>query len=201
MKNQATVRTSSLPEKNQALEMILRLDQPFQSMAWLMLETGAKLASLQDLRVRDLQLDRGQLKLHGRTLPLSQGLQEALADYLRMILRPAFEQMKRGSAQQLFSPARLFPAWLLSGQESAPLDAFVSTGDFVAALQAAARASGYAGCVHSNTLRLVTARHWLEQGMAIPALHETLGHRDLMTTLLLAQTLRHGGLSFAVAPG
>jgi site-specific recombinase XerD len=199
MKNQEITTGSTLPDKEQVFEMILRLEQPFQSMAWLMLETGAKLASLQDLRVRDVQLDRGQLQLHGRACQLSLGLQEALADYLRVILRPAFEQMKRASAKNLFAPVRLFPAWLLDGQENAPLDTFVSTGDFVAALQAAAQASGYAGRVHSNTLRLVAARNWLEQGMAIPTLHETLGHTDLMTTLLLAQTLQHGALRFASA--
>lgn len=197
MKNQVGVTTSSLPDKEQVFEMILRMDQPFQSMAWLMLETGAKLASLQDLQVRDVQLDRGQLQLHGRAWPLSRGLQEALADYFREILRPAFEQLKRGSGKHLFTQIRLFPAWLLDGQESAPLEAYVSTEDFVAALQSAARASGYAGRVHSNTLRLVTARNWLEQGMAIPVLHETLGHRDLMTTLLLVQTLQFGALRFA----
>ncbi|MGA1193211.1 MAG: tyrosine-type recombinase/integrase [Kiritimatiellia bacterium] len=199
MKNQLVITSSSLPEKDQVFEMILRLDQPFQSLAWLMLETGAKLSELQDLRVRDLQLDRGQLQRNGRAWPLSDGLQEALADYLRLILRPAFEQLKRKSGQQMFSATRLFPAWLLDGQESAPLDAFVSTADFVSALQSAASASGYSGRVHSNTLRLVTARSWLEQGMAIPALHETLGHRDLMTTLLLVQTLQQGGLSFLAA--
>jgi len=72
---------------------------------------------------------------------------------------------------------------------------------FVRALQESARAAGFAGLVHSNTLRLACARRWLEQGVPVTELHRRLGHGDMMTTLLMVQALEFGGLTFTADAG
>jgi integrase len=193
------MKNNVLPDREQALEMILRLEAPFQTMAWVMLETGAKFSDVQALRVRDVQLDRGWVMIGGRRHDLSAGLMEAVDDYLRRIFRPAFEAMKRSAAGSTFSARKLFPAWMLDGYEHQPVDAVFPVTEYVAALHHASASVGFRGMVNSNTLRLVAAREWLRQGMPVTALHERLGHRDLMTTMLLAQSLQHGGLTFAAA--
>lgn len=193
------MKNNALPDRSQALEIVLRIEAPFQVLAWIMLETGAKFSDIQSLRVRDIRLDRGMLICGGRSHEMSAGLMEAIDEYLRTILRPAFEQLKRLRESAPFASRRFFPAWILDGYEHLPVDAALPLAEYVAALQAAASRAGFHGIVNSNTLRLVTAREWLAQGMPLPELHQRLGHGDIMTTMLLAQTLQYGGLTFAVA--
>jgi len=206
MKNKSD-QSLARPSPAQANEMILRLDPPYQQMAWLMAETGGRLSGIQSLRVRHVSFARKAVVLpteQGEKIAaLSGGLLEALADYQDCILRPGFEREIRwktpglGGRVRMFSDQLLFPAWLLTGLESADVEQPVPAPDFVLALQAAARATGYLGAVQSHTMRLVCASRWLSHGMTIPDLHEHLGHRDLMTTLLLVQALRYGGLTYA----
>lgn len=193
------MKNVELPSRDEALEMIMHLDAPFQTMAWIMLETGAKFSAVQTIRIREVQIERGRLIIDGQTFQLSIGLIESIHAYIATILRPGFEQLKRKSHSMSFSAQRLFPAWIMDGFEHMDLEAVMPLADFVNALQSAAKRSGCRRLVNSNTLRLVAAREWLKQGMKMDDLHQRLGHRDLMTTMLLAQTLRHGGLTFAAA--
>jgi len=193
------MKIAHLPSRSESFDMILKLEAPFQSIAWLMVETGLKFSDLQGLRVRDIQLERGRMMAAGQAFQLSAGLIECVRDYTRDILRPAFEQLKRQESGKMFTEIRLFPLWMLDGCEDAAVDDVLTVTEFVAALQVAGEQSGYRGVVNSNTFRLVAAREWIAQGMSMNELNVRLGHRDLMTTMLLAQTLRHGGLTFAAA--
>lgn len=193
------MKKAHMPERAEAVEMVMQLDVPFQTMAWMMLETGLKYAELQALRVRDICIERSQLHVAGRTYDLSAGLAESVRTFIRAIMRPAFEQLKRPGKGGPFTTQRLFPAWILDGYEDAAPDAAIPVSEFLFALQSAASATGYRGMIHSNTLRLVAAREWMRQGMATMELHRRLGHSDVMTTLLLAQTLQRGELTFAAA--
>lgn len=197
MKNQNITEVG--PTVDEVMELLMRLAMPYRLMGWIMLETGTRYTELQRMLVRDAPAGRGWLRVGTRQVTLSPGLARAVDGYVRDVLRPAFEQLKRKSRGVLFPTVCMFPAWLLEGCEDEPVHRALSVADFVATLQAAAQQAGIRGMVNSNTLRLVAAREWLRQGMSITDLHERLGHDDLMTTLLLAQTLRHGGLTFAAA--
>lgn len=193
------MKDTSLPERSQALELALALESPFQVIAWIMLETGAKFQEVQALRVRDARLDQGCLLLGRRLHTMSGGLREAVDEYVRTILRPAYEQLKRGREGYAFSSGTLFPAWMLDGYEHLPVASSFPVVEYVTALRYAAGSVGFHGPVHSNTLRLVAAREWLRQGLSVMDLHQRLGHGDLMTTMLLAQTLQYGEITFAAA--
>lgn len=192
-----------LPNAATVCEIILRLERPFQVMAWLMVETAARMSDLQRLRVNEVNRDLKTVVFSDggrvRTMPLSCGLVEAVDAYLPA-LREAFEKNKRWNRRsrevRMFADQLLFPAWMLDGFSQASLEEPVPAAEFVRALQFAAVASGYEGRVQSNTLRLFCASRWLEQGMDSGSLHAKLGHGDMMTTLLMVQALKYGGLTF-----
>lgn len=193
------MKNTSLPDRSQALDMVLALESPFQVIAWIMLETGVKFHDLQGMRVQDVQAERGVLTLGRRLHRMSEGLRETLEIYLRDVLRPAYEQLKRRREARPFASVKLFPAWILDGYEHLPVASAFPLDEYLAALRCAAAPAGFRGLVNSNTLRLVAAREWLKQGMSVTELHQRLGHGDLMTTMLLAQTLQYGEITFAAA--
>lgn len=209
MKNSAHFTSSNVPSSVEVINVISRLEQPFRALAWLMLETGARFNELQSLRVRDLQSAGCRIHVGSeqgiRALDISRGLSESLNDYIETILRPAFEQMKRwtakdrSSAAPLFSRQLLFPVWILDGYERAQNDEAIPADEFACSLRHAAMGSGCRASMHSNTMRLVAAKSWLAMGVSMDELHASLGHRDLMTTMLLAEALQRGKLTFAAA--
>jgi len=198
-----------LPDDSTVCEILLRMERPFQVMAWMMVETAARISDLQALRVRDVNRDNKTLLLEqggvGRMMNLSAGLMDAIDPHLTA-LREVFEKNKRWSFSsrhaashevQMFADQLLFPVWMLPGHARASLHEPVPVAEFVRAIQNAASESGYEGMIQSNTLRLFCTLRWLAQGMDVANLHVLLGHRDMMTTLLMVQALKYGGLTFA----
>jgi len=200
---------NALPNASIVCDVLMRLDQPFHVMAWIMAESAARISDLQSLRVRDVNREKKTVLIEEgtavRTMNLSDGLVEAVEKYL-CSLRESFEKNKRwkyssGHATtrdvQMFADQLLFPAWILHGHDCASLNEPISVAEFVRALQNAATEAGFGGHIQSHTLRLFCTSRWLEQGMDVAALHINLGHRDIMTTMLMVQALKYGGLKFA----
>jgi site-specific recombinase XerD len=201
-----------LPDEQQVCEWLLRLPAPYQLMAWIVVETGLRLAEVAALPVRAFAPATRTVTVADRACPrrfvVSPGLSSALADHL-VALRPRFEgqgtrtfrmfRATRVAEPVRFSDALLFPAWTVRGHARTTGNRIIPVPWIVDALDQAAGDAGFVGVIHSNTLRHACIKRWLDQGLSIGELHERLGHRDLMTTLLLAQTLRHGGLTFTSA--
>lgn len=201
-----------LPDDRQLCEMILRLSEPYQLMAWVMIETGLRVDEVAGLAVRQLSVARRHATVEqgtsSRSFALSDGLVAAVAHYLDRI-RPRFEgrgrwrfrltRTARSEGPVRFSDALLFPAWAVPGYDGEVGNLMIPSAWFVDALADAAAAIGYDGPVHTNTLRHAAVKRWLDQGIEVAELHQRLGHRDLLTTLLLVQALQHGGLTFTTA--
>jgi integrase len=201
-------KVDGLPNANQVCDMVMHLETPIHLMAWLMAETALRLSDIQALRVNSFsrgrnELSVGQVDASFRVL-LSTGLSEALGNYVSD-LRLVFEQKKRWGSDSarnrkreipMFGEQALFPSWSQAGHEKDIMTDVISSANFVRALQSAAMTCGYEGRIHSHTLRHACATRWLEQGLTVAEIHHKLGHRDLLTTLMLVQALQFGGLTY-----
>lgn len=213
MKNEEINETNRrLPDDRETCEIILRLANPFHVMAWMMVETGARISDLDAMPVHAFRGAKREVVIGGshagRTVSLSQGLSTALTDYVAE-LRPLFEQrthrlrllgrFTRPAGAVRFADSLLFPVGSTDGFSGTQVDEAIPAAWFVHALEEAACSSGYTGPIHSNTLRHVCAKRWLNQGLSLEQVNLRLGHRDVMTTMLMAQALQFGGLTFTSA--
>ncbi len=201
-----------LPDDREACNMILRLAHPFDVMAWLMVETGIRINDLETMPVHAFRSAKREVSIDAadgrRIVSLSTGLTTALVDYVAA-LRPLFEhrthrltlltRFARPAKIMRFSDALLFPVGAVDGFSVPRFDEPIPASWFVQALEEAAQASGYNGPVHSNTLRHVCTKRWLRQGLSLAEVNHRLGHRDVMTTMLMAQALQYGGLTYTSA--
>jgi len=210
MKNIAKVHVNSrtLIDTPVACEMLLHLEPPVQLMGWIMYETAARFPEIQSLRVSDYV--RGTLTFPdspgstGRSFVISPGLMEELQEYTSS-LKTDFEvnirwkgngSLRSGSWSANFADQLLFPLRAADGYEHMSPDDPISSDLFVSQLQFSANRCGYHGRIHSHSLRLACTRRWMDQKLPVSRIHELLGHRDMMTTLLLVQALQYGGLTF-----
>src|SRR5690606_30651045 len=95
MKTRAeSMDSGTVPAAETVCEIIMRLEQPCRVMAWLMAETGCRLADLQAMRVGEVRADYSGVRIGsetgGRTVPVSHGLGASLRDHLTA-LREVFE--------------------------------------------------------------------------------------------------------------
>mgnify|MGYP003602325920 FL=1 len=210
--NESPMTNRPLPDDRETCEMILRLANPFHLMAWLMVETGVRITDLETMPVSAFHSAKREVVIGGsragRVVAVSTGLASALTAYVAA-LRPAYEKrthrltllgrFSRPSEPVRFADALLFPVGALDEFSGPHFDAPIPSAWFVHALEQAAAECGYTGPVHSNTLRHVCAKRWLVQGLSLAEVNQRLGHRDVMTTMLMAQALQHGGLTFTTA--
>ncbi len=213
MKNEPFLENMrGLPDERQLCEMILQLPEPYQVMAWLMVETGLRIRDVTSLAVRQFSGAKRQLVVEEgaevRRISLSKGLVSALTDHVSRI-RPAYEGQGRGLFRIArlnrvehpvrFADSLLYPAWAVAGYEKVSGNLEIPSSWFVDALSHAAQDAGFNGVIHSNTLRHACVTRWINQGLGVAEIHDLLGHRDLMTSMLLVQALQHGGLTFTTA--
>ena len=132
---------------------------------------GLRVGEVAALRVRDVDLHRGDVRVSGkggkeRIVPLPAATREALSAYL---------DLRRGAgllAEPLFVTLR--PR---SGGPGALADR-----DIRRVLKARARKAGLAEHVHPHRLRHSYATHLLDMGADLRAIQELLGHASLSTT-------------------
>lgn len=147
----------------------------------LLYATGLRVTELVSLEIGDLDLDKGRVVCRGknskqRCIPIqSETALAALKDYL-LQSRPA---LAKDSCQ---------PALFLNHRG----EKLTRQGLWLI-IKAYAAAAGILGDVTPHTLRHSFARHLLENGTALRQLQELLGHANLSTTLVYAQTKK--GLS------
>jgi integrase/recombinase XerC len=128
---------------------------------------GLRVGEVAGLDVRDVDLQRGDVRVLGkggkeRVVPLPAAAREALSAWL---------EARRGPG---FLAAPLFTA-LRSG-------ARLGARDIRRVLAARARRAGIAGRVHPHRLRHSYATHLLDMGADLREIQELLGHASLSTT-------------------
>ena len=187
-------------------------------MACLLYGSGLHLLECCQLRVKDLDLDRGELRVRrgkgarDRVTMVPATLIEPLREHLVAVRREMQRRAARGggpvplplaagtkhsAAVRTFGWSWVFPAsrdyWdATSGQRRTH---HVHPTVLQRAVAAAARASGVSQRVGCHTFRHSFATHLLEAGYDVRTVQELLGHRDVSTTMLYTHVLNRGGLA------
>ena len=193
-----------------------RMDGLHGLMARLMYGTGMRITECLSLRVKDLELARGEIVVRhakgGRDRltmlpsslaePLRAQLEESRRIYeedrgrrLPGVELPLAYARKNPGAGRSWGWHWVFPQDHISRDPRTGIrrrhHAYDQT--FQRALKKAAHAAGIAKPISSHTLRHSFATHLMEAGYDIRTVQELLGHRDVSTTMIYTHVLNRGG--------
>jgi integron integrase len=186
-------------------------------MSRLMYGAGLRLAECTSLRIKDLALERREIRIRDgkgrkdRVAPLPRILIDPIARHLDAVrdqhradlqLGAGFVELPDGLARKYPNAPREWPwQWLFPATRGYIHPA---TGqrrrhhlhDTVVqrAVRRAALAAGLSKPVSPHTLRHCFATHLLEAGYDIRTIQELLGHRDVATTMIYTHVLNRGAL-------
>ncbi len=143
-----------------------------QAIVELLYGAGLRVGELVGLDVRDLDRDRGEVRVLGkggkeRIVPLTGAAREALSRYLALRERPGL------LAEPLFRSLR-------SGPQTRARR--LGARDVRRVVAARGRRAGVADHVHPHRLRHSYATHLLDMGADLREIQELLGHASLSTT-------------------
>ena len=200
-------------------EEVRSLLAQLQGTSWLLASllygSGLRLTEGLRLRVKDLQLERGELIVReakggkDRVTMLAASLEEPLRAHLTQ-LRAWFEEERRLQRPGVLLPFALvrkyphagtqwgwqylFPAATLSTDPCTgqPARHHLHEKTLQRAVQSAVRAAGITQPASCHTLRHCFATHLLEDGYDIRTLQELLGHADLKTTMIYTHVMQKG---------
>lgn len=146
-----------------------------RTMLELLYATGMRVSELVGLRLMDVDLEEGLVRLQGkgqkeRVVPMGQ---EAI-DWLKSYLKVRMKMDKKGSPY-LFLTTRGGP---------------MTRQRFWQLVKGYARAVGITKKISPHTLRHSFATHLLERGADLRAVQELLGHADLSTTQIYTHVAR-----------
>ena len=186
-------------------------------MAMLLYGSGLRLMECCMLRIKDVDLERGELRVRrgkgdrDRVTMLAAQVKSEVEDRIRasrqllgrrivrgggyIELPGAFER-KSAHASQRWPWMWLFPAsreyW--HGDSGQKRTSHLHPTVLQRAVSEAGRAAGLSQRVTCHTFRHSFATHLLESGYDIRTVQELLGHRDVSTTMLYTHVLNRGGL-------
>ena len=213
---QRPVRLPVVLSREEVASLLSRLRGPVWLMASLMYGSGLRLLECAELRVKDLNFDRGELTIRDgkggkdRMTMLPAALKSPLLEHLERVKTQHQLDLAagRGSVALLGALQAKYPnaprewAW----QWVFPATRFYmvpSTGErrrhhlhesvLQRAVKDAARAAGIPRPATCHSLRHSFATHLLEAGYDIRTIQELLGHRDVSTTMIYTHVLNQGG--------
>ncbi len=186
-------------------------------MALLLYGSGLRLMECCQLRLKDVDLVRGELRVRrgkggrDRVTMVPESMRLVLEAQVQRVRRLHFRRVQAGggfielpgafdrkssTAVKSWSWCWLFPSHVEylhepSGQRRTH---HVHATVLQRAVSAAARRAGIAQRVGCHTFRHSFATHLLESGYDIRTVQELLGHRDVSTTMLYTHVLNKGGL-------
>lgn len=213
---QRPVRLPVVLSRDEVSSLLSHLRGPVWLMASLMYGAGLRLLECAELRVKDINFDRGELTIRDgkggkdRVTMLPVALKNPLLEHLtRMKTRHEADLVAgRGSVAL---PGALRAKYRGAAREWAWQWVFPATRFYVdqdtgerrrhhlhesvlqRAVKDAARAAGIVRPATSHSLRHSFATHLLEAGYDIRTIQELLGHRDVTTTMVYTHVLNQGG--------
>jgi integron integrase len=179
--------------------------------------SGLRLLECLQLRVKDLDLERGEIQVRDtkggtpRVTVLPEALREPLRAHLEGVQRQHERDVARG-AGSVALPGALARKYPRAAREWAWQWVFPATREHVdratgerrrhhlhesvvqRAVKAAVLRSGIGKRATCHTLRHSFATHLLESGYDIRTVQELLGHKDVSTTMMYTHVLHRGGL-------
>ena len=211
-------RLPSVLTRDEVTRVLEQMRGPTRLMASLLYGSGLRLMECCRLRVKDLDLTRGEI-----TVREGKGQKDRMTMLPRSLVAPLAEQMRRGQARHV-ADVEAGGGWVeLPGALRAKLGdgaardwpwqwVFPAARTYVCredgerrrhhlhesalqrAVTVAARAAGVPKRVTCHTFRHSFATHLLEGGYDIRTVQELLGHRDVRTTMIYTHVLNRGGL-------
>ncbi len=196
--------------------LLSRLRGPVWLMASLMYGAGLRLLECAELRVKDINFDRGELAIRDgkggkdRVTMLPATIKSALVDHLTRVkaqhdadlaagrgsvalpgaLRAKYPNAPREWAWQWVFPATRFYVDRATGERRRH---HLHESVLQRAVKDAARAAAIPRPATCHSLRHSFATHLLEAGYDIRTIQELLGHRDVSTTMIYTHVLNQGG--------
>ena len=185
-------------------------------MASLMYGTGLRLLECVELRVKDLNFDRGELVVRDgkggkdRVTMLPGALRTALVEHLRQrrtvhetdlaggrgsVALPSVLRKKYPNAEREWGWQWVFPAtrFYVDRETREHRRHHLHESVLQRAVKEGARAARLTRPATCHTLRHSFATHLLEAGYDIRTIQELLGHRDVSTTMVYTHVLNQGG--------
>ena len=213
---QRPVRLPVVLSREEVAALLSKLRGPVWLMASSMYEAGLRLMECAELRVKDVNVDRGEL-----TVRDGKGGKDRVTMLPAAIRGPLVEHLTRVKAQhegdvaagqgRVALPGALRAKYPTAAYEWGWQWVFPATRFYVdpetgercrhhlhesvvqRAVKDAARAAGIARPATCHSLRHSFATHLLEAGYDIRTIQELLGHRDVSTTMIYTHVLNQGG--------
>jgi integron integrase len=202
--------------RSEVSALLAQLHALVSLMASLMYGAGLRLQECCELRVKDLDFERGELTVRGgkggkdRVTMVPATLRPALVAHLEGVERQHRADLVVGRGRvalpgslglkypgaaaewgwQWVFPATRFYADALTGERRRH---HLHESVVQRAVKDASRACGLTKLATCHTLRHSFATHLLESGYDIRTIQELLGHRDVSTTMIYTHVLNQGG--------